>query len=282
MHPEPTDPRFAELAERAGAVVAARWPARPRCGIILGTGAGMLADRIAQEAVIDYGEIPGFSRSTALGHRGRLVCGHLSGQAVVAMQGRFHLYEGYSVGQATLPLHVMRKMGVEFLFVSNAAGGVSPSLRLGELVVLQSHIDLMFRSTPAMTGEVLLQRPLLRSDAAYDPDLIAAAQRLARSQGFPLRAGVYAAMTGPNYETRAEYRMLRTIGADVVGMSTVPEVAVAGTLGLRVLALSIVTNVASPDALAGTSGEEVIDAARIAAPSLESLVSGLVAEFGNR
>lgn len=277
--PESKAAKLAEWADQAAGVVQAAWPHRPRFAIILGTGAGVLADRIAQEVVLPYSQLPGFPRSTAIGHKGQLVCGRIEGQPVLAMQGRFHLYEGYAVDEATLPLHVMQRLGVEVLFVSNAAGGVSPDLRRGGLVLLYSHIDLMFRSTPRMTGEVCLGRPGLRSDRAYDPGLLATALQLARQHDIPIRPGVYASMLGPNYETRAEYRMLRRIGADVVGMSTVPEVAVAGALGMRVMGVSIVTNEASPDALGVTTGEEVVDAAALAAPNLERLVSGVIASL---
>ncbi len=252
------------------------WGKSPRFGIVLGTGAGQLAEEIATHETIGYGEIPHFPVSTAMGHSGNLVCGKLANQDVVAMQGRFHLYEGYPVDTATLPIHVMHQLGVEILFVSNAAGGMNPKMASGEIMLIESHIDLMHRSTSNMVSATLAgTRPCRRADA-YDPLLIDQAMQHARGCDFPLHRGVYAAMLGPNYETRAEYRMLRRLGADVAGMSTVPEVAVAARYDIRVLGMSIITNVAKPDVLAATSGQEVIDAAEIAAPNLASLVHNAI------
>jgi purine-nucleoside phosphorylase len=248
-----------------------RWNKSPRFGIILGTGAGQLAEEIESEEIIPYGEIPHFPRSTALGHKGQLVCGKLGGSDVVAMEGRFHLYEGYPVDQATLAIHVMHRLGVEILFVSNASGGINPKFASGEIMLIESHIDFMYRSTVNMTAPVCHDRPTLLSDA-YDPELIQQATSCARSAGFQIHRGVYAVLLGPNYETRAEYRFLRKIGGDVAGMSTVPEVTVAGRYGMRVLGLSIITNVANPDVLEATSGQEVIDAAVVAAPHLKTIV----------
>ncbi len=264
------------LANQAASWLCERWDQSPRFGIILGTGAGQLADEIQIELAIDYAEIPGFPRATALGHRGRMVLGELAGQKIMAMQGRFHLYEGHNVDLATMPVHVMQRMGVRTLFISNAAGGVSPRLRSGEIMLINSHLDFMFRGTPLLNGATCAGRPLCRSDSACDPELIRLGMRVARRADFPLHEGVYAGLLGPNYETRAEYRWLRRIGADVVGMSTVPEIAAAARCGIRVLGMSIVTNVASPDALDATSGQEVIDAAEVAAPHLKRLVCGMI------
>jgi len=255
----------------AAQFIAQRYTASPRFGIILGTGAGMVAEEIEIELTIPYGEIPHFPRSTAMGHAGQFVCGRLAGQSIIAMQGRFHLYEGYHVDLATLPVHVMHALGVQTLFVSNASGGINPKFASGEIMAIDSHIDFMFRSTPHMVGPTENGRPLVRSDF-YDSELIEAAIACGRKNGFPVHQGAYAAMLGPNYETRAEYRFLKRIGADVAGMSTVPEVAVAARCGIRVLGLSIISNVAKPDVLDATSGEEVIDAAATAAPHLHAIV----------
>ena len=187
------------------------------------------------------------------------------------MEGRFHLYEGYDIDKATLAVHTMQRLGVEILFVSNASGGINPKFSSGEIMLIESHLDFMLLSTPQMTAPTSAERPTLRSDA-YDRGLIEQAESCARKNGFPIHQGVYAAMLGPNYETRAEYRFLRRVGADVAGMSTVPEVAVAGRYGMRVLGMSIITNVAKPDVLEATSGQEVIDAAAVAAPHLKSIV----------
>ncbi len=248
-----------------------RFPHPTRFGVILGTGAGILADRIDIQTTIDYGSIPHFPHSTALGHKGQLVCGRLANQSVIAMQGRFHLYEGYDVDLATLPIHVFHRVGVEILFISNASGGINPTMKSGDIMLIDSHIDFMFRSTANMVGEVESSRPLLRSDS-YDRQLIDNALDCSRRSGFAVYRGVYAAMLGPNYETRAEYRFLKKVGADAVGMSTVPEVCVAAKYGIRVLGLSVITNTADPDRLRSTSGQEVIDAAGVAAPNLGALV----------
>jgi purine-nucleoside phosphorylase len=263
---------FEKQIEEAHQFVASAWPTRPKFGIILGTGAGILGNEISADVAIPYGEIPHFPHSTSIGHKGQLVCGSLNGIPVAAMQGRFHLYEGYDVDQATLPIHMMHAMGVEVLFVSNASGGINPRFKSGEMMLIESHVDFMYQTSRRMTGDVVADRPLLRSDSFYDRELMEQAAQYARKENFMLQRGVYGAMLGPNYETRAEYRFLRKIGADVAGMSTVPEVAVASRCGIRILALSIVSNVANPDVLESTSGQEVIDAAVVAAPRLKGIV----------
>jgi purine-nucleoside phosphorylase len=262
--------------QQAADFIQAKWERSPRYGIVLGTGAGDLAKSIEVHQTIPYPDVPGFPASTALGHKGQFVCGMFADQDVIAMEGRFHLYEGYSVDLATLPIHVMHRLGVEILFVSNASGGISPKLCSGQIMAIDSHVDFMFRSTIAMNARVAQQRPSVRSDQAYDRGLIELARQSARQNGFPLHQGVYASMLGPNYETRAEYRFLRRIGADVAGMSTVPEVAVAAARGIKVLGLSVVTNVAKPDVLESTSGQEVIDAAVNAAPNLTTIVADVI------
>jgi len=271
---------FESKIEAATDFVRSRWNKSPRFGIILGTGAGKLAEEIATEVEIPYGEVPNFPQSTALGHKGQFVCGQLAGADVIAMEGRFHLYEGYPVDQATLAVHTMHQLGVEILFVSNASGGINPKYASGNIMLIESHIDLMYRSTPQMTAPPTAGRPTLLSDA-YDRKLIEQASQCARDEGFPIHQGVYAAMLGPNYETRAEYRFLKRIGADVAGMSTVPEVTVAGRYAMRVLGMSIITNIAKPDVLESTSGQEVIDAAVTAAPHLKTIVVNAIKLNGN-
>ncbi len=259
--------------DAARKIVEGHWLARPQFGIILGTGAGAIADSIRIEATIPYFSIPGFPLSTAIGHKGQFVCGQLAGHPIIAMQGRFHLYEGYSDHQIRLPLALMQELGVSTLFISNAAGGLNPRFRSGELMVLENHLDLMFRSwkiPDPTTG-----RGVSRADA-YDRALIDASLKFARNSDFVLQRGVYAGVTGPNFETRAEYRFLRQVGADVVGMSTVPEIVFAANLGMRVLAFSIVANVANPDLLEPTSGQEVVAAAAVAAPRLCDLVTNAI------
>jgi purine-nucleoside phosphorylase len=262
--------------DAASDFVRSKWSARPKFGIILGTGAGELATAIQADVEIPYGDVPFFPSSTAMGHKGQFVCGKLAGADVIAMQGRFHLYEGYPVDQATLPVHVMHALGVNVLFVSNASGGINPNFRSGDIMLIQSHIDFMFRSTRSLAPETACGRPLMRSDC-YDRQLIDGAVQIATENKFTVQRGVYTAMLGPNYETRAEYRFVHRIGGDVAGMSTVPEVSVAGKYGMRVLGMSIVSNVAIPDALAETSGQEVIDAAAMAAPQLKTIVMETIA-----
>lgn len=266
---------LANQIDETAEFIASRWNKRPRFGIILGTGASQLGDSISAETTLPYSDILNFPRSTATGHKGQLILGTLAGADVVAMNGRFHLYEGYPVDQATLPIHVMHRLGVEILFVSNASGGINPKFASAEIMLINSHVDLMFQTSPNMTGAVSTERPLVLSDR-YDPGLIEQAMQCARSEGFPLHQGVYVSMLGPNYETRAEYRFLRRVGGDVVGMSTVPEVTVAARHGIRVLGMSIITNVAQPDVLSATSGQEVIDAAEIAAPQLKAIVTNAI------
>lgn len=265
-----------QSAKESADFIRSKFPHSTRYGIILGTGAGKLADEIDSEIEIDYGDIPNFPRSTAMGHKGQLVCGTLAGSHVLAMQGRFHLYEGHPVDQATLPIHTMHQLGIDVLFVSNASGGINPKMNSGDIMLIESHVDFMFRSSPNMVSETSNSRPTARSDA-YDAELILGAEATARKLGFAVHRGVYGAMLGPNYETRAEYRFLRRIGADVAGMSTVPEVTVAARYGMRVLGLSVITNVAKPDVLEATSGQEVIDAAEIAAPNLCKIVVDAIA-----
>ena len=257
-------------ADEAADFIRRQYSSLPRFGLILGTGSDSLVESISIETVIDYREIPHFPESTALGHRGQLVCGNLANQPIIAMQGRFHLYEGYPVALATLPVHVLARLGIEFLFVTNAAGGINPAMQSGDIMLIESHIDLMFQSAlarePAKTGHPN------RRDEIYDRELLRNGMTCGRQQDFPVHQGVYAAMLGPNYETRAEYRLLKTIGADAAGMSTVPEVIAAADYNLRVLGLSLITNIANPDALQPTSGEEVIRAAQTGAPKLNAIV----------
>lgn len=276
VEPTPTVDAIAAAAAEAARRIRAAWPAAPRFGIVLGTGAGQLAAAISSEAEFSYTDIPGFPASTALGHAGKFVCGQLAGQPVVAMQGRFHLYEGYSAVQSTIGIQTMAQLGIKYLLISNAAGGVNPNFRSGEVMLIASHIDLMFRPLPAPESIDAGLRPAYRGDHAYDQELMAQAEACALRHGFVLHRGVYCGLLGPNYETRSEYRMLRRIGCDTVGMSTIPEVRSAARLGLRVLGLSIITNVANPDALERTTGADVIEWARQAEPALRTLFENAV------
>ena len=252
-----------------------QWGVTPSVGIILGTGSGEIADSISADVKIPYGDVPHLPVSTAIGHKGQFVCGQLAGANVIAMQGRFHLYEGYDVDLATLPVHLMAALGVRQLFISNAAGGVNPNWQIGDVMLINSHIDFMYRSTAALGQCNESGRPRHRSDQ-YDSEMIQQAFSHARSADFPLYQGVYASMLGPNYETRAEYRYLKKIGADAVGMSTVPEVAAATGYDMKVMAMSIITNVAKPDVLTETFGEDVVDAGAVAATKLKSIVENAI------
>ena len=264
--------------EEAVAVIRQRWAGRPHAGIILGTGLGGLVDEIEVEASLDYAEIPHFLRSTAASHRGRLVCGRLRGLPVVAMEGRFHMYEGYSLKQVTLPVRVMKALGAELLVVSNACGGMNPNYRAGDIMVIEDHINLMGDNPLIGINDDRLGPRFPDMSEPYERTLIARALRVARREDIVAHQGVFVAVAGPNLETRAEYRFLRMIGADVVGMSTVPEVIVAVHCGLRVVGFSIVTDMCLPDALEAANLQKIIAVANEAEPKLRKLVGGVLAE----
>ena len=266
-----------QIAE-ATDVIRAHWGGQPRAGIILGTGLGSVAEQIQTEATLDYSAIPHFPRSTSVGHVGQLVCGVLQGLPVVAMEGRFHAYEGYSQRQITFPVRVMRALGAELLVVSNACGGMNPHYSQGDIVVIDDHINLMGDNPLIGVNEDSLGPRFPDMCRPYDPVLIRRALEIARRENFVAHRGVYVGVMGPNLETRAEYRFLRTIGADVVGMSTVPEVIVAVHAGMRVLGLSIVTDVCFPDSLKPANIEEIIATANEAEPKLRKIVLGVLAQ----
>jgi purine-nucleoside phosphorylase len=259
-----------------------RWSERPRVGIILGSGLGSVGDSIDLDAAIDYGDVPHFLKSTAVGHRGRLLCGKLEGVPVIAMQGRFHCYEGYSAERATFPVRVMNALGIKLLIVSNAAGGLNPNFACGDVMVIDDHINLLNRNPLIGVNDDQLGPRFPDMSAPYDRRLGDRVLAIARREDFICHRGVYVAMLGPTYETRAEIRMLRYIGADAAGMSTVPEAIVAAHAGLRVLGLSTITNICSPDKQVVTSGHEVVATAETARGKLQSIVSGIIKqEFGN-
>jgi len=265
-----------EAVDAAAGVVRGRTAARPSVAIILGTGLGGLAEEIAVEAAIPYDEIPGFPLSTVESHVGRLLLGRLGGRPVVAMQGRFHRYEGYALGQVTFPVRVLHALGADTLIVSNACGGMHPLWSPGDLMLIADHINLLGENPLVGPNDDRLGPRFPDMSAAYDPGLRALARAAALELGITLREGVYVAVAGPNLETRAEYRMLRSLGADVVGMSTVPEVIVANHEGMRVLGLSIITDQCLPDALEPASIDRIIETARGAEPSLRRLVARVV------
>jgi purine-nucleoside phosphorylase len=257
-------------------VVRARFARTPDVAVILGTGLGGLASRVVVEASIDYADIPGFPLSTVESHAGRLLCGTLAGKTVVAMQGRFHRYEGYSLSQVTFPVRVLRALGARTLVVSNACGGMHPLWAPGDLMLLADHINLLGDNPLIGPNDDRLGPRFPDMSEPYDAGLRATARAVALERGITLHEGVYVAVPGPNLETRAEYRFLRGIGADVVGMSTVPEVIVAIHGGMRVLGVSIITDQCLPDALEPASVEKIIAVASRAEPNLTALVCGVL------
>lgn len=262
--------------EQAVAAIRKKWSESPRAGIILGTGLGGLVNKIAVQAEFDYEEIPHFPKSTATSHRGRLVCGQLSGLPVVAMDGRIHAYEGYSLKQVTLPVRVMRALGAELLVVSNAVGGMNPHFALGDIMVIDDHINLMGDNPLIGVNDDRLGPRFPDMCDPYDRELIDVALSVARREDFAAHRGVLSAVVGPNLETRAEYRFLRLIGADAVGMSTVPEVLVARHCGLAVVGFSVVTDMGLPDALEPANIERIVAIANSAEPKLVKLVCGVL------
>lgn len=260
-------------------VVRSQSKTKPRIGIILGTGLGALADEIETEASIAYGEIPGFPEPTVETHSGRLLLGELEGQPVVAMQGRFHRYEGYTLREVTFPVRVLRELGAEILLVSNASGGMNPLWEVGDLMLIADHINLLGDSPLIGPNAEQLGPRFPDMSDPYDPELQGLAMEVAKEQRVTLHRGVYVAVSGPNLETRAEYRFLRAIGADVVGMSTVPEVIVAVHGGMRVLGISIITDACLPDALEPATVEEIIRVAGEAEPKLTELIRGTIARL---
>lgn len=258
--------------------VRGRWSGKPRCGIILGSGLGSVGESIELEESIDYGDIPHFLKSTAVGHRGRLLCGKLNGVSVVAMQGRFHCYEGYTAERATFPVRVMIALGVELLIVSNAAGGLNPNFACGDIMVIDDHINLLNRNPLVGVNDDNLGPRFPDMGAPYDRRLGDLSLAIARRNDFVCHRGVYVAMLGATYETRAEIRMLRYIGGDAAGMSTVPEAIVAVHAAVRVLGLSTITNICSPDKQVTTSGHEVVATAESARHKLQAIVAGVIGQ----
>ena len=274
-----TTPHTFEAIERAAAAVRARFPRTPDVSSILGTGLGGLGKQIAAETTIEYHDIPGFPLSTVESHAGRLICGTLGGKTVIAMQGRFHRYEGYSLQQVTFPVRVLRALGASTLVVSNACGGMHPLWSAGDLMLIADHINLLGDNPLIGRNDDRLGPRFPDMSDPYDGGLRELARAEARRLGLTLREGVYVAVTGPCLETRAEYRFLRGIGADVVGMSTVPEVIVAVHGGMRVLGVSIVTDMCLPDALVPASVEHIIAVAGRAEPNLTALIAAVVGKL---
>lgn len=266
--------------QEAVAFIRSRWSDQPTAGIILGTGLGGFAQEIEQEAVIPYHEIPHFPVSTATSHRGQLVCGRLQGVPVVAMEGRFHMYEGYPLKQITLPVRVFKALGAETLVVSNACGGLNPNFNCGDIMVIEDQINLMGDNPLIGINDDRLGPRFPDMSQPYDFQLIDQALTIARRNDIIAHRGVFVAVAGPNLETRAEYRFLRTIGADVVGMSTVPETIVAIHSGMKVIGFSVITDMCLPDALKPANVEEIIAVANEAEPRLRTLVREVIRQMG--
>jgi purine-nucleoside phosphorylase len=268
----------AEQVNAAAAAIRALAPAAAACdvAVILGTGLGALGEAIELESAVDYADIPGFPLSTVESHSGRLLLGTLGGRRVAAMQGRFHRYEGYSLQQVTFPVRVLQALGAKTLVVSNACGGMRADWRAGDIMLIADHINLLGDSPLIGANDDLLGPRFPDMSAPYDEGLRLVARAVAAQRGITLREGVYVAVAGPNLETRAEYRMLRTMGADVVGMSTVPEVIVARHAGMRVLGFSMITDMCLPDSLEPATLDKILAVARGAEPNLTALVRGVM------
>ncbi|MBI5759149.1 MAG: purine-nucleoside phosphorylase [Planctomycetales bacterium] len=261
------------------AVVRQRWTKRPRVGIVLGTGLGGFVDEITAEASFTRDELPHFPRATALSHRGRLVCGVTRQHSVpvVVMEGRFHVYEGHAPEVITLPVRVMHALGIELLILTNACGGLNPDFAPGDIALIEDHINLMGTNPLIGPHDDSLGPRFPDLGHVYDPEWIDRAVAIAQREEIALRRGVYIAVSGPNYETRAEIKFLRLIGGDLVGMSTVPEAIVAAQCGLRTLAFSIVTN--SCDTTEPILAEDVVANAATAETNLRRILLGLLEQF---
>jgi purine-nucleoside phosphorylase len=259
-------------------IIRQRLKSQPHIAMILGSGLGPLAESVEDAAVIPYGELPGWPVSTVIGHQGKLVCGKMEGQEVIVMQGRTHYYEGYSMGQVTMPIRVFQRLGVEILVVTNAAGAVNPEFEPGDLMMLTDHLNLI-----GMAGPNPLRGPNIDDfgprfpdmSQAYDRRLAKIARQVATDAKINLKEGVYVSLAGPSFETPADLRFLRAVGVDAVGMSTVPEVIVARHGGQRVLGISGISNKANLDGNTITTHEEVLEAGQVIVPKLTALVKGV-------
>ena len=256
-----------------------RLPFKAKIGIILGSGLGELGNKIEDPTIIPYSEIPNFAHSTAIGHKGNFICGKLGGVPVVAMQGRFHYYEGYPMERVTFPVRVMKLIGIETLFVSNAAGGINNTYHVGDLMIIRDHINNL---PNPLIGPNMEEFGVRFPDMtrAYDRDLIARAERIAKEENIEVRKGVYVGLTGPSYETPAEYLFYQRVGGDAIGMSTVPEVLVARHAGIRVFGMSVITNEGWHFEVDYTNdAQEVIDAANAASERMGRIFQRLISEI---
>lgn len=265
--------------ETAAAFVRTRTKTNPSVGIILGSGLGALANEIRADAVVPYGQIPGFARTTVEGHAGNFIVGSLEGKTVVAMQGRVHYYEGHTLAETVFPVRVMHALGARVLIVTNAAGGLNPAWRAGDLMVIIDHINFMGANPLMGPNDPGLGPRFPDMSQAYDPTLCALAERAAVGEGILIRTGIYVGVHGPSYETPAELRMLRGWGADAVGMSTVHEVIAARHMGMRVLGIAAITDIVTGEKVAAVTHEEVIAVAKALEPKFIRLVRRIVREM---
>ena len=268
-----------EKIAEAKKFIESRSKVKPKIGIILGTGLGTLAKEIEVKAIVPYSDIPYFAVSTVPGHEGNLILGKLSGKMIMAMQGRFHLYEGYSLEEITFPIRIMKEMGVELLIESNVAGGMNPNFKAGDLMIITDHINLTGNNPLIGPNDERLGPRFPDMSEPYDKRLIELTKRIAIEEKIGIHKGVYVGLTGPNFETPAEYRFLRLIGADAVGMSTVCEVIVARHSGLRVLGMSCITDECIPDRLEPVNFRKLIQVAQKVEPNLARLVKRLLREI---
>ena len=266
---------FDKIAETT-AFISGRIAHQPKVGVILGSGLGSLAEIMEKEVFIPYHSIPHFPVSTVEGHAGALIFGKLSGVDTVLMAGRFHYYEGYDMAELTFPVRVMKALGVETLMVSNAAGGMNTSFKIGDLMIITDHINLFPEHPLRGRNDERLGTRFPDMSEPYDKHLVAAAKNIAAEMGIDVKSGVYIGLQGPTFETPAEYRWLHVIGGDAVGMSTVPEVIVARHGGMRVFAVSVITDLGISDEPIKITHEEVLEAAGEAAPKMAALVQGLI------
>jgi purine-nucleoside phosphorylase len=265
-----------QKVQETAAFIKAKIKVTPEVGIILGTGLGGLIHEIEDQVAIPYKEIPHFPVSTVEGHVGQLIFGKLGGRNIVAMQGRFHYYEGYSMQEVTFPIRVMKLLGIELLVLSNASGGLNPDFKIGDLMIITDHINLMPSNPLIGANDDELGPRFPDMSEAYDKQIISKAVKIVRKHNINYRTGVYAGVSGPTFETPAEYNYIRVIGADAVGMSTVPEVIVARHMGLPCFAVSVISDLGVAGKIVEITHKEVIDAASIAEPRMTLLISELL------